>query len=92
MIKIVTVIIEKEIEVMVDESKFDETFLREFRESFYPLHTVWEHIHHLAQLKARGLIDNWSPHEDGVFIEGYGRVKTMGIKLRELTEDYHVME
>jgi len=88
--KTVTVVIEKEIEVELDESKFDKTFLSEFRDSFYPFHTIEEHIKHLAQMKARGLIDR-SLSSDGAFIEGYGRMRPMGIKLLELSEDWHVM-
>lgn len=69
--KVVT--ISFDVEVEIDESKFDERFMSEFRESFYCFYTIDEHLCHLAQLYARGLI------EDGQFIEGYGPAKEMGI-------------
>jgi hypothetical protein len=59
--------------VEVDETKFDDTFMSEFRESFYQFDTIGDHIEHLAQLEARGLL-----RDD--FIEGYGPPKDMGIK------------
>jgi hypothetical protein len=62
--------------VTIDESKFDATFMAEFRASFYPFTTVNEHLEHLGQLFARGLADN------GDFIEGYGPAKDMGIRFK----------
>lgn len=61
-----------EVEVELDEAKFDEAFLAEFRESFYPFFDVERHVEHIAQLEARGLLDD--------FTEGYGPIKDMGIK------------
>ena len=61
------------VEVTVDESKFDEDFLRYFREFFYNFYDIDDHIKHLAQLAARGL--------DDTFIEGYGDITEMGIVL-----------
>jgi len=68
-----TVIIIQYVKVTIDESKFNDAFLQEFRESYYPFHTLEEHLEHLAQLYARGIYDN------GDFIEGYGEAKDMGI-------------
>lgn len=64
------------VEVTLDESKFDEKFMSEFREYFYPFATIEDHYQHLAQMGARGLYDSYSP-----FIEGYGPPKDMGIKI-----------
>jgi len=72
-----TVLVTQSIKVTVDESKFDDTFMEEFRESFYPFTTINEHIEHLGQLYARGMAGNTS------FIEGYGPAKDMGIKFSE---------
>lgn len=69
------------IEVTVDETKFDESFMEDFRRTMYPFQTLDEHIEHLAQLSARGIIFN----EDS-FIEGYGVAKDMGIKFCDLRE------
>lgn len=88
--KIISVIIEKRIEVEIDESKFDETFLREFRQMFHQFETLEDHMEHLAQLKARGFVDDWSPDKEGVFIEGYGGVNLMGIKLVEVFKDWQI--
>jgi hypothetical protein len=68
------------VEVTVDEAKFDETFMREFRAVMYPFHTLDQHIEHLGQLFARGIVDNFS------FIEGYGPAKDMGISFRDRRE------
>jgi len=59
------------VQVEVDESKFDEAFLAEFRESFFPFFDVEDHVKHLAQLQAREMLDD--------FTEGYGPIKDMGI-------------
>jgi hypothetical protein len=71
--KTYTVEVHQTIKVTVDESKFDDAFMREFRESFFPFDTIDEHVEHLAQLEARGIADD--------FIEGYGPAKDMGISL-----------
>lgn len=67
----------QEIIVTLEESKFDETFMKEFQENFYSFITLDEHAQHLAQLYARGLADNYS------FIEGYGPAQDMNIKFKE---------
>lgn len=61
------------VRVSIDPSKFDETFMSEFRRHFYPFTDVEDHVMHLAQLEARGVADD--------FIEGYGPAKDMGIAL-----------
>lgn len=69
-----TVIVTQEIEVTIDETKFDENFMEEFRKTFFPFETVSDHIEHLAQLRARGIAGN------NDFIEGYGETEEMGIR------------
>jgi hypothetical protein len=64
------------IKVTVDETKFTSEFMEEFRQGFYPFETLQEHVEHLAQLYARGLVDD-CPNQ---FIEGYGPAREMGIK------------
>jgi hypothetical protein len=75
-----TIEVTQTIEVELDETKFDEAFMEEFRESFYQFDTIEEHAEHLAQLHARGIVelDSFS----GEFIEGHGPSKDMGIKGR----------
>jgi hypothetical protein len=70
-----TVLVTSEVDVTVDETKFTEEWMAEFRKSFYPFFTVQDHIEHLAQLYARGVIDGF----DKEFVEGYGPLKEMGI-------------
>lgn len=69
-----------EVSVEVDETKFDEEFMAEFRESFYPFHDLEDHVEHIAQLEARGLLED--------FTEGYGEISDFGIKAKTL--DWHV--
>lgn len=61
-----------EVSVEIDETKFDEAFMAEFRKSFFQFDTVQEHVEHIAQLEARGLLQD--------FTEGYGPIKDFGIK------------
>lgn len=72
------------VEVELDETKFDDRFMREFRERMYPLHSLGDHAEHIAQLEARGLFD-------GHFIEGYGHAADMGIKAR-IIDQYQDIE
>ena len=66
------------IDVTLDESKFDDAFMSEFRRGFFPFHDLQEHAEHIAQLHARGVIE--ADSVSGDFIEGYGPSKDMGIK------------
>ena len=75
-------IVSIEVEVEIDDSKFDEAFMAEFRESFYPFYEIERHVEHIAQLEARGMLDD--------FTEGYGPIKDMGIKARTVTWEVEV--
>jgi len=55
------------VEVTVNEAAFTPEFMQEFRKDFYPFDNINEHRRHLAQLYARGIVDEFSD-----FIEGYG--------------------
>jgi hypothetical protein len=70
------------VEVEIDEAMFTETFMEEFRESFYPFYDIERHVEHIAQLEARGMLDD--------FTEGYGPIKDMGTKARTLGWDVEV--
>lgn len=67
------------IEVEVDEAKFDEDFLKEFKENFYEFDNINEHIEHLARLYAKGMVGG-TPNS---FIEGYGEQRDMSISFKE---------
>ena len=69
--------------VTLDASKFDEAFLQEFREGFYPFVTVERHAEHIAQLAARQVYD-LSPRFPREFVEGYGEIGPMGISANVL--------
>lgn len=60
------VVVTQHVTVEVDETRFTEEWMAEFRESFYDFYTIEDHVEHLAGGHARGLWDNFS------FIEGYG--------------------
>lgn len=79
-----SVIVTMYVDVEVDETKFTEEFMQEFREAFYDFHTVDDHIEHLATLFARGLVYN------GSFIEGYGETEDMGIKFKMIDIDREI--
>ena len=76
--------VEQVIEVTVDESKFTDAFMAEFRASLYPFQNINDHVGHLGQLHARGLADNHS------FIEGYGPADEMGIKFEVCDQEHTV--
>lgn len=75
------VVVTQVIYVEMDESKFDDAFMGEFTDNFYPYDTIEEHACHLAQLHARGIAD------DHDFIEGYGPASDMGIKFQHVDGD-----
>lgn len=85
--KTYAVTVTQTVQVTLDESEFDEAFLREFRESFYPFCTINEHAEHLAQLFARGVY-----HSGHDFIEGYGNPKEIGIRVKVLDLDTDSIE
>lgn len=66
--------------VSVDESKFTPEFMEEFRKNFYNFDSIDEHMEHLAQMAARGIINT------PCFIEGYGNSEDMGIDVKEAVQ------
>ncbi|WDA37827.1 hypothetical protein [Sphingobium sp. YC-XJ3] len=84
------VIVEQEVTVELDETKFDEAFMQEFRESFFSFDSLDEHAEHIAQLVARGLVElGW---ERADFIEGYGHAHEMGIKADASVANIQIVE
>lgn len=70
------------VSVEIDETKFTEEFLKEFREHISShIYDIDGHIEHLAWSFAAGRAD------DDQFIEGYGPAKDFGIKFREISDD-----
>lgn len=84
------VIVEQEVTVELDETKFDDAFMQEFRESFYSFFEISDHVEHIAQLQARGVID--ADSYSGEFIEGYGPSKDMGIKANASVVNIQIVE
>lgn len=70
-----TVEVTQAVVVDVDESKFTEEFMQAFREGFYDFDDIEDHVQHLAQMEARGLIGY------DRFVEGYGDIREMGVKM-----------
>lgn len=64
------------VEIQHDAAKFTPAFMEEFARSFYAFTTIEEHLDHLAQLWARGLIAEFGDP----FIEGYGKASEFGLK------------
>lgn len=83
------VLVTQEVEVTLDAAKFDEAFMEEFRESFFPFDELQEHAQHIAQLQARGMID--ATPRVGFFIEGYGESKEMGIVAEVIETEIEVL-
>lgn len=80
-------VVETELSIEVDETKFTEEWMAEFRKSFYQFYTVQDHVEHLAQLQARGIVEL---PDSRAFIEGYGNPADMGIKI--ITIDVEVVK
>lgn len=82
-----TVQVTFEVQVTVDETKFSEQFMEEFRQSFFPFDVLDDHIKHIAQLAAREYIDGPS-----TFLEGYGPVGVMGISAKIASQEEEIIE
>ena len=67
------VMVSMEVEVTVDETTFTPEFMAEFEARFFPFDTIEDHICHIAQLEARGVLCR-------DFTEGYGPLARMGIE------------
>jgi hypothetical protein len=74
------------VRVALDETKFTPDFMQEFRDSFYSFDELEEHACHIAQLVARGVVNELTRFHDE-FIEGYGPAKDMGIRASVTTFD-----
>lgn len=72
------VVVTQVMTVELDESKFTPEFQRDFSASIFEVDGLDEHVAHLAQLGARGVIEGTLP---GEFVEGYGRLDEMGIRV-----------
>lgn len=82
-----TVEVTQTIQVSLDETKFDDKFMAEFRSYMYPFYSIDDHAKHLAQMEARGLIANVNDH-----IEGYGHIREMGISMNLLDQDENIVD
>jgi hypothetical protein len=75
------------IKVTVDETKFTDEFMEDFRRDFYPFDDIDDHIRHLGQLAVREYMES-----DNAFIEGYGRVCDMGISTEFEAQEEDIVE
>jgi hypothetical protein len=73
------------VDVELDETKFTEEWMEEFRETFFPLFDVNDHAEHIAQLEAREVLDS-------SFTEGYGPLESMGIKAEVVDMETKVVD
>lgn len=79
-----TVRVTFDINVTIDETKFDDIFMEEFRDTFYKFWEIDEHIEHLAQLYARC--------GDMNFIEGYGSPNEMKISFKTVGIEAEIVD
>ena len=80
-----TVVVTQYIDIEYDETKFTPEWMANFREYMYPFHEIDDHLKHLAQVHARGLADQFEP-----FVEGYGKLADMGIKMDTTEQEEEV--
>lgn len=66
------------VKVQIDDEKINEDFNRVFSSYMWDVNCIEDHVKHLAQMEARGLIDC-----DG-YVEGYGRLPEIGCASRAL--------
>ena len=78
------------VQVTLDETKFTEEFLAEFRKDFYNFNSIDDHAMHLAQLAARGVY-NLSTFDKTEFVEGYGPIGEMGISVEILDQEQEMV-
>jgi len=72
------------VEVTLDKLKFDEKFMKEFADQFYPFSNLDDHAEHIAQMKVRGILEE-------SFTEGYGPLEEMGIRARVVDCEQEVL-
>lgn len=73
-----TVTVTQTVTVDVKDDVFTQEMLDAFADAFYSFSTVDEHIEHLAQLAARGLLEPSNGYDNLVeFVEGYGPAKAI---------------
>ena len=75
------------IEVTVDETKFTDEFMREYREYFYDFDDIDDHLRFLASQEAQGFVSHGS-----AFIEGYGPMNEMGISFNTTSLETDVID
>ncbi|WP_210320107.1 hypothetical protein [Pseudaminobacter soli (ex Zhang et al. 2022)] len=77
------------VKVTLDESKFTEPFMEEFRAHFFPFYDVEDHAKHIAQLTAREVAD--FGHNRHEFVEGYGPIGDFGIRAEVTDTEMEVL-
>lgn len=75
------------VEVEVDEAAFTPEYMAAFRDCFYNFDSIEDHVRHIASAKVDGIID-----EGGGFLEGYGDLADMGIRVRESGREVEVAD
>lgn len=78
-----TVQVTFEVEVTVDEDKFDDYFMAEYADFFYPFTCLDEHMEHIAQMRVRNILEE--------FTEGYGEIKDLGIVANVKNQDEEIL-
>jgi len=75
------------VEVTVDETKFTEKFMEDFRSYMMPYETLDDHIEHLGYMEVIGGFTNFDR-----FLEGYGDIDEMGIKTKVVDTEIQIVD
>lgn len=88
------VLVTREVEVTLDETKFTDEFMQEFRDNFFNITSLEGHAAHLGWVHATGVEDlDYSPTSTyPPFIEGYGPANEMGIRVQTIGSESEVVE
>lgn len=76
-----TVTVMQELKVTVDEARFTDEFMEAFSKCFFQTLTIEEHIEHIAEMFAKGVVTS-----DAQFLEGYGVLRAFGITIKRSDE------
>lgn len=86
MTKIFTVEVTQTVQVTLEQPDiFTEEFNQDFSDIFWEVSSDEDHIEHIAQMEARGLVGY------DTFVEGYGKLTDLGIKVEVVDQGEYVL-
>lgn len=79
------------IKVVPRKEKFDEAFMKEFRETFYDFFTIEDHCQHVGwMLATRRIKQFFEGYQDTQFVEGYGPIGDYFVFAGVVSEDFEI--